>query len=181
MKLSMKQIIYGSLLAAAGVAWAIDAAFFGPPAAAHAAPPAPDSSTNAAAKPNAGEVAVGDGPEHLLTTRLQNWAVEHSTTLGEMSDVFQPPVAIKPVTVVVARPQTQPAEDPAVVFNRQHRLIAIVLDSGGGYALIDGRILRVGQAIGEEKLIGLSRGRARFISGDRMFEVPLTPDVGLDQ
>ena len=180
MKLSKKQIMYGSVLAAAGVAWAIDAAFFGPPAAAGAAQTTTDGSVAAATKQVAGDVAVGDGAEHLLTMRLQKWATDHSASLSDMSDVFQPPVVAKP-SVVQSLPQTQPAEDPALVFNRRHRLIATVLDGAGGYALIDGQVLRVGQAIDGAQLIGLTPRQARFSSADRTFYVQLTSDVASNQ
>jgi hypothetical protein len=182
MKLSKKQVIYGLLLAAAGVAYAIDAAFFGPPAAARANQAAGDASAISAAKPATGEATAVDEPEHALTSRLQKWASDNSTSLADMPDVFQPPVITKPVPVAAVPPP--PPEDPAVAFNRQHRLIAIVLDGEGGYALIDGRVLRIGQLLDGTKLIGLTRQRARFATSDRTFDVPLTPltaDVRVDQ
>ena len=180
MTLSKKQIIYGSVLAVAGIAWVIDAAFFGPPPAAHAANVASDGAAATGTKQGPAEALIVDGPEHLLTTRLQKWAIDHSTPLSEMSDVFQPPAVTKPVVEKLLS-RIQPAEDPALAFNRRHRLLAIVLDGTGGYALIDGRVLRVGQAIDDAKLIGLTRRQARFSAAGRLFDVALTPDVPPDR
>jgi hypothetical protein len=178
MKLSKKQIIYGSVLALAGVAWVIDAAFFGPPTAASAAQSDADPAA-VGAKSVAGQVVVADGSEHLLTMRLQKWSTDHSTELSEIPDVFQPTPKAAPT--VVATPQTRPAEDKALVFNRQHRLIAIVLEGAGGYALIDGRVLRVGQVIDDAELIGLTPRLARFSAQGRLFDMPLTADVSNDR
>jgi hypothetical protein len=179
MKLSKKQIIYGSVLAAAGVAYAIDAAFFGPPAAARAAQVSAEGAATTSSKPIADEIAPLAGPEHLLTSRLQKWATDHSSSLAEMSDVFQPPVVAKP-TVVTSAHQTPP-EDPILAFNRRHRLIAIVLDGSAGYALIDGQVLRIGQTVDGAKLIGLTRRQAQFSNAGRTFDVPLTADVVPDR
>lgn len=179
MKLPKKQIIYGLVLAAAGAAYAIDAAFFGPPSPAHGTPLSPEGTPGGSVKESAGGgVGAADAPEHLLTTRLQKWAANHPSSLSEMPDVFQAPAIAKPILIAAPLPVL---EDPSVLFSRKHRLIAIVLNGDGGYALVDGRVLRVGQSIDGALLIGLTRREARFTSADRTFDMPLTADVHADR
>ena len=175
MKLSKKQMIYGSLLAAAGVAWAIDAAFFETPQIAQGAQAA-NEPASVALKAAAVDVPAGGSSEHLLTTRLQHWGAGRAIAIKELPDVFQRPLVIKPVALQPPA-QTRPASDPAATFRQRHHVIAIVLDSTGGFALIDGNVVRIGQTLDGAKLVHLSRRNASFSSSGILFDVPLTEDV----
>lgn len=175
MKLSRKQIIYGSILTAAGIAWGIDAAFVGPPAPAHGGQLAPEKSEARVPQQETDEKTFPDNSEHVLTARLHTWAARQAKAPDEILDVFQSKSKPKPV-VVTAATETRPA-DPSIAFVRRHRLIAVVLDASGGYALIDGQMLQVGQGIDGARLIGLKRGEARFTTAGQVFSLPLTPDV----
>ena len=181
MPMEKKHKIYAGLVGAALLAWGVDAAFFGPPAApgaaggtATAAPvPAPEAAVTMPVPPP--DVCAKGRDDRWLSGRLRAWAAENPTDPAGVRDVFTPSAAwaeglrAKPAAAAAtAAPGAAAAE-----FSRAHRLTAVVLAAdGGGSAVIDGRLLRVGQSVGGCRLVAVRGGSADLIApGGERFRV----------
>ena len=168
MKISKKQKIYGSVLGAALVAWGVDAMFFESPetpnreAASAAVAPKVEVTPEPAAATAAPVVAQEDS-QQWLGSRLREWSEKNPDATDQVRDIFSPPASWglqKPVA-----PPPSPgkvAED----FRREHHLTAVVLGQSGGSAVIDGRLLHIGQSVGGCRLKAVSSGCADLADPD---------------
>jgi len=184
MRFEKKHKIYAGLVGAALLAWAIDAAFFGP-----AAPAGSPAAASAAASPNAPEPSIVPqqapvaAPEirndKWLSDRLRDWSKNNPIDPAQVRDVFSPPVSwTKPSAPT---PTSLPVATIAQEFTRNHHLSAVVLSTAGGSAaVIDGRLLHVGQTVGGCRLVGVRRGSADLLGPDgQQFRVVIgTEDAG---
>ena len=74
-----------------------------------------------------------------------------------------------------SRPESPPPSAPPAVFASKHKLTAVMMTGQGGSAIVDGKMLRMGQEVGGHKLIGLkASGRAVFQACDGGEEVELS-------
>ena len=163
MKISKKQRIYGGLLGAALVAWGVDAMFFesseSPNREAASAAVVPKG--EAAPEPVSPVVTQEDSGQ-WLGAKLRDWAEKNPDATDQVREIFSPPpswVAQKPVT---PPPSGKAAED----FRREHHLMAVVLGASGGSAVIDGRLLHIGQTVGGCRLKAVSSGCSDLVGPD---------------
>jgi hypothetical protein len=181
MPIQKKHKIYAALVAAALVAWVIDAMFFGPsesstPSAAAAATVArPNAeSAPAAVPPSARPEAFQEHVTQWLGAQLRAWSEKNPDAIDQVHDMFSTPaswVSQRPVPTPPAPGKV--AED----FQREHHLTAVVLGASGGSAVIDGRLLRVGQTVGGCRLTAVSSGCADLVGPDgREFRVLIGPE-----
>ncbi|HEY8749432.1 MAG TPA: hypothetical protein VIM11_15715 [Tepidisphaeraceae bacterium] len=181
MQFQKKHKIYAALVGAALVAWGIDAMFFesapsGPPVASAATqadaigPPAP----SAEAKPT----PKTDGDSKWLAAQLQVWSAKSTFDLESVRDVFATPVSWAPPKMEAVAP-SKSTEKISSDFQRQHHLTAVVLGSSGGSALIDGRLLHIGQSVAGCRLISVSSGCADLSGPDgQTFRIVIGSDDG---
>jgi hypothetical protein len=179
MKIGKKQKIYGSVLGAALVAWGVDAMFFESPetpnrevASAAVAPraqaaPEPVSST-------AVPVVAQEDSNQWLGSRLRDWSEKNPDATNQVRDIFSPPASWIPQKPAAPPPAPgKVAED----FRRDHHLTAVVLGASGGSAVIDGRLLHIGQTVGGCRLKAVSSGCADLLGPDgREFRVLIGPE-----
>ncbi len=181
MKIEKKHKIYAGLVGAALVAWGIDAVFFESSPASNSpvaeaavvatpkSDPAPAGAVSSVAaesrEPNSGQ---------WLGERLSAWSEKNPDAVEKVRDIFSTPASWVPQRA--AAPQPAPvkvAED----FQRDHHLTAVVLGASGGSAVIDGRLLRVGQSVGGCRLKSVSSGCADLLGPDgREFRVLIGPE-----
>jgi hypothetical protein len=183
MRIEKKHKIYAGLVGAALVAWGIDATFFQPPAAnvpAAGAAVAPQGPDVRPALPSA--VSSSDSPadegNKWLATRLRAWSAKNPGAMNDVRDVFSAPGSWAPQKSIPVTAPPQTAEKIVEAFRREHHLTAVILDGSGGSALIDGRLLHVGQSVGGCRLRAVSRGCADWVAPDgREFRVLIGPEA----
>jgi hypothetical protein len=166
MKLQKKHIIYGGILAAALLAWGVDAMFFEPsstssPETAAAASLLP---SNAPSGPSVAATAAKAFEPQWLSRKLRDWSANNLVDPQNVRDAFALPSSWS--WLRSAAPTTAPAARPAEDFGREHHLTAVMVSGKNASALVDGRLLRIGESIGGCRLIEASKGRADFITPD---------------
>lgn len=200
MAIQKKHKIYAGLVGAALAAWGIDAAFFGggpvanPAPASAAVPPAPSPPRGVGVEASRADAQADRRDDAWLAARLRAWAAENPPGASEVRDVFRPSDAWATElqgrrAAPAAAPAPADGASAAAEFARSHRLTAVVLTAsgaaaggGGGSAVIDGRLLRVGQAVGGCTLVGVRAGSADLLSpaGDRFRVVIGAGEAGTD-
>lgn len=170
MKLGKKEAIYGAVLGLAAVAFVIDRICFSPEDAGAATAPASLQKQTAkeatAARPAVAATSSEAIPAGWLAQRLRT-----ATKGPDVSsrDVFAVPACWRPEPKVAAA-RTAPAPEPkpqlfAEAFRREHHLIAVMIESGGGQAFVDGKLISIGTSIDGFRLVSLRRQSARFVRG----------------
>jgi hypothetical protein len=173
MKVSNKIKIYGAVLGLAVGAWGVDAAFFSATpakAVATATPTAAEATTDpavaAAGMSDVVAAATSESetgiPANWISDRLRAWPGSGNLKLAGLRDAFAAPDAwiARQQPAVVA--QSGQAAD---TFQKSHRLAAVLLDGkGGGRALVNGRLLPVGQSIDGYRLASVTKQSATFAS-----------------
>jgi hypothetical protein len=181
MRMEKKHKIYCGLVGAALAAWVVDATCFQPGAAdvpaavAAVAPPAVEA--KGLATPVAqGSDPAGEDTNQWLTARLRAWSARNPDAAEGVRDVFSAPASWVPQKAQQAVAPPKVDEKVAETFAREHHLTAVVLGASGGSALVDGRLLHVGQVLGGCRLKSVSRGCADWVAPDgREFRVFISP------
>jgi len=149
------------------------------PAAAAESPPGPAA---AAPQPSAGPEALtaaaetdpastSDGPASLAS-RLEAAAERFSLDPERLRDGFTP--ASSWLAELTEPPPSEAAEaapepetpSPAEAFRKGHALTAVIMTRSGGSAVVNGRVVRMGQAVDGFTLLRLTRRSAVFASKD---------------
>ena len=190
MKLTKQRIVLLGLLGLAGVAFAVDylilpapAAAPKPAAASSPLPARPIGPGAPAARPASAPPAATAAPASTLADRLRRAGEGLDMDPMNLKDAFVPPESW------LARPQTPagpaaapaaPVADSADQFVHEHKLTSVLIDSDGGIAIVNDKVLRVGQEIDGYRLVRLAPGTALFTSGDgsvnvRLRTVPPSP------
>ena len=121
---------------------------------------------------SSGGSTVATGAEHTavgpdLSVRLR--ALGERMRLDSHSrDLFRAPASWAPKTAVMPLATTAPVADPgspAGEFERSHRLTAVLLSGRQRHAVVDGKMVRPGQAIDGFMLISVTHDTAVFRSG----------------
>jgi len=159
MKVAKKYIAYMTVLGMAGAAWGIDHAFFSPALASAVVVPSPEQPI-AVASAAASSIDAAPASPNWLAERLRS-AAGGSLNAANLRDAFSPSSR----WVAEQRPTLgQREEQIADNFRHAHRVVAVMTDNKGGRALINDRILRVGQAIDGFQLVILDH-RSAYFSG----------------
>jgi hypothetical protein len=125
----------------------------------------------AAATPSATET------DPALAERLEATAERFQLDPEALRDGFIPAQAwleelVEPVPEAAPDP-VEPQASPAEQFAEQHTLTSVILTSGGGSAVIDGKVVPVGQAIDGFTLVRLTRSSAVFAADGAEVELRL--------
>lgn len=167
MRIEKKHKIYAGLIGTALAAWAVDATFLRPDdagprrAAAATAPVQQDSVVIAAPAQHPSEDLSASSK--WLADRLTAWSRQKAAESEFQRDIFSAPQSW---SRQLAAPATQPVNTSAIVFQRDHHIAAVIVNSRGGSILIDGRLVRVGQSVAGCRLVAVAQGRADFVAPD---------------
>lgn len=160
MNLSRNQKRYAGILGACALALVVDRLFLAPGEADAGEPGSPTATTTGAAPVTRDSLPVPAIPRKPLADRFATLAEERSIDLASMPDPFQVPAEWYPDEHGTIDPIVE-LDTPAVEeFRKAHRLNAVMALESGGYAIVDGRRLRIGQEIDGFELMEI---RARSI------------------
>ena len=183
MTLTKKHKLYLALLALAIVGFMVDRLFLSEgvasPKQAKAAPAAPATVAPAvttvqalvASTPAAGK-SEASGDSAIVAERLKALAKTLNLDPAEIRDAFKPAedwTMSAPPPEPAAAPQPKARPD----FARNHKLTAVLLSKGGGSAVVNGKVVEVGQELDWYKLVGLEANSATFQSADDRVELGL--------
>ncbi len=123
-------------------------------------------------------------PAHAATEMSASEAMPLPNVTGRLLRLYQwqvpdlaPPdkdIVLQPV-VLPAIPETPPPEPAAEPlpppnatdrFIHEHKLTSVLIDEDGGIAIVNGKVLRVGEKIDGYRLVRLAPGIAFFTGGD---------------
>ena len=173
MKLSRNQKRYAYVLGACFLALVADRLFLAPSdAEAGETGPVTEAPTNVAPTTRAPRPTT-PAPRKPLADRFDRLAEEYEIDLVSLSDPFQVPTEWLPET-----PDPHPGpiiepDDPDVkTFRENHRLNAVMALESGGYAIVDGRRLRMGQEIDGFRLTEI-RSRSIVLESEALQRVEL--------
>ena len=191
MKLTKRGIVLLGLLGLAAVAIVVDRLVQSAPAAAPQ-PAAASSPVSGAAHPAPARPATPTATGTPAATAVQASAIaDRLRRAGEgldmdpmnLRDAFVPPeswLARPPTPEGHAAAPAAPVADSADRFVREHKLTSVLIDADGGIAVVNDKVLRVGQEIDGYRLVRLAPGTALFTGGDggasvRLRTVPPSP------
>lgn len=175
MKVSKKQKIYAAVLGVGLCAFGADRLFSGPDAAL-ASPEFPKMPhAKLAALPAAADETLSATAN--VADHLQAYADEQHLSLSSVNNAFKPGTAwagptSKDKQNVEDRPKVDEAALKAQAFKENHKLMAVVVSQHGG-AVVNGRLLRVGQAIDGFRLLSVTKHSAQFKAGSVKVELAL--------
>jgi hypothetical protein len=116
--------------------------------------------------------AASRGP--TLAARLEHIGKEHRLDPMCIDDAFRPSLAWPKPASPAASDRPKAAEvDPTQAFLKAHRLMAVVQNTTGGAAIVNGRTLTVGMEIDGFKLVRITRRSATFEREGRSIELTL--------
>ena len=180
MKLTKERKVYLGILAVGLVALVADRVFLGgggvPPSSAEAAAtplvigpiaqlPQARAPGTASAWPKQPNVSIAD--------RLAAVATTEGINTSEVKDAFGPSAAwLAQLRPSADRPSGLPL-DLAEAFCQRHRLTAVMVQGGGGKAIVDDKCLAVGEKIDGFALVAVEHNSAVFACGDRRAELKL--------
>lgn len=175
MAISKQHKIYIGVVSVAVIGLVLDRTLFTPADA--VATSMDEYTVDASAEPPAENTARALlAAEHSLANRLKSVSASRSADPHHVSDIFTSPWANSAEGVVspVAAPSA------AAEFRQRHRLTALMGADGGGYAVIDGKCLRIGQSIDGCVLTAVTTRTAMFHveSSGEQFEYVLPVDSG---
>lgn len=136
------------------------------PAGASPAAAAPAKAAGAPAASVPGAVRIP------LAERLKALALEDRDPTA-IREAFAPSAAWL-ASLEVAKPGGVPRPDSAVDFSRQHKLTSILRRGSAGSAIVDGKVVEIGEQVDGYRLIGLTADSAVFQSPRQQKEVKLT-------
>ncbi len=178
MKLTVKHKVYGAVLVVGVIGVTVDQVFILPEqAAADRISPELD----AIVRPPAADAGPAGIPATPISTaraaiadRLEAVAAARDFDLDRVPNAFLPPKS----WVVVETPDPWRAiRASAETFDLTHVLTAVMAADDGGYAIIDGRTLFIGQVLDGFELIAVSR-RSAVLEADGMRVELMLPDQG---
>jgi hypothetical protein len=183
MKLSKKHTVYIAI-GALGLGWLALDRVIGSPQQADAAATAEALLVAPSASPATKPAGNAAPPEIQVADHLLELAREQNCDVAATKDAFEAPPAWAPVRSV-----EPPANDRAVavksaaVFAQKHRLISVVVNGKRTEAMIDGRLLHVGDELDGYRLTSISKENAMLQSsgGTRVelrFHKDLSDDAG---
>lgn len=162
MKLSRQHKIFGGILGVAVLGLIADRALIQPNQAVaddladeFAAPQGEENGES-------GFIAGASFKTESIAVRLNRLAEKTQANPLEVRDVFAPSWAadiLDPVADSVVEPTT-----PEIPFDKRHRLTAVMGAGGGGSAIVDGKCLRIGQALDGMTLVSVGDRVATFES-----------------
>jgi hypothetical protein len=103
-------------------------------------------------------------PHHRLTQRLDE--LDHEGDTSPIADVFVVPADWHAVPPAEVQTPVGPAAGPSAAerFSRAHTLQAVVLpDRGAAAAIINGRVVRLGDEVAGYRLMRVEPGTAMFV------------------
>jgi hypothetical protein len=109
----------------------------------------------------------------MLALRLEEVARAQELDVRTIRDAFVPPaswVGAQRVAVVEDHP------DAVREFTSRHKLTAVMKQTGGGVAIIEGRTVTVGQSIGGFRLVVVKDRSAVLRRGNQRVELRLPED-----
>jgi hypothetical protein len=173
MKVPTKFIAYGVVgLAAAGYFFYDRATAPAAPAVAVAASPS-RATARRAALPAAAADAANEPSETVIADRLRAAAQVAGMDAAPLRDAFATPAnwtsAAAPVAAVVQPASVSAADE----FRHAHRLSAVLISGKTGQAVVDGKIVKLGDSLDGSKLVAIGRLFARFTVGGDKVELPL--------
>jgi hypothetical protein len=165
MKLTRERKIFGAVLVVALGVFGYDQLFGSSPSTADASASANTlllASISPSNKP--ARISASAAEEISLASRLTTLALKTGTTApNAIRDVFQPAEIWLPKTVV-ARVSTVSSADK---FVRDHKLSTVSINAtGGGVAVVDGKLLHIGGRIDGYQLVAINQQNAIFQSSD---------------
>ncbi len=180
MKLTRERKVYVAVLSAAGAIWGIDRVLLsGGPQGAHAGvieqPAAAIVPTEKAARASgevpsreraAASTSAADRTAHpTLASRLETLSrkLNEKDPLSGASGLFEEPAWARPAVVEKA-PAADSALDDAE-FLASHDLTALLTVEGKPMAIINGKLLKLGESIGGYRLVEIQRDAAHFENG----------------
>ena len=108
--------------------------------------------------------AVGynpDAPRYAMARLLRQYAAQHPVTPETMPDALQPPPAW--LAELTARPvESSPEKTAGQLFQDKHRLSSVVYSHSQATAIVDGRVLRVGDRLDDFQLVSIGPASAVF-------------------
>ncbi len=164
MTLSAKHKVYGAVLVVGVIAVTVDRVLILPDEAAADRPP---SAHYAVTPPSTTAVAsVSDNPPSSVSTvqaviadRLEQLAASRGFDLQRVPNAFVPPTSWE----VAETPESLPAGRVAAeTFMLTHVLTGVMAAGDGGYAIIDGKTLFIGQVLDGFELLSVSDRSAVF-------------------
>jgi len=187
MSLTRSRKIVLVILAVAAIALLVDRLVLAPsatgPKHARAAPTSGAGPTgNKAASAPDSPASPGADTRPRLADRLQTLGEQFEMDPDDLRDGFIPADAWleelveKEVEAPPPPPEpevSEPQVSAATQFAEQHTLTSVILTSSGGSAVIDGKVVPVGQAIDGFRLIRLTHSSAVFEAGDETVELRL--------
>lgn len=180
MAITRKRIVYGSVLALAAGAFLWDRAASGPPAPTAAIAAAEPHARGKATPPTPTIAAVA--ARTGLSQRLQELAQAHHLDAGAVENAFglSP---LWPRKDDATNAATKPSDESVLAdaFVKRHKLDAVMVRTRGGYAMLDGKGIVVGQSIDKFRLIAVTKTTATFAHGETRVELRLAPDSKLVQ
>jgi hypothetical protein len=170
MKVSLERKVLIGALGLGALAFVLDRTVFS--AGGDAAEPASAADASAyVVKPSAGPQALAKvipGNETRTSSLAGRLRASSSARLGayELRDAFMPSPAWQPAAVL-----EEPAARSTAQFAARHHLNGVLASSGersssGGHALVDGKIIAVGQLVDGFRLVSVSHRSAAFESAD---------------
>ncbi len=180
MKLSMARKVYLAILAAAAAALLADRLLVGydetPEQARASVGPSRPGAPAAAERPTSSPVgAAGPSGPASLADRLKKAAGEAGLDPDSAADAFAPS------ELWLAQPEEAQAgknlPTPGEVFATGHRLSSVVLAGEGGWAIVNGKIVRLGERIDGFDLVELTRSSAVFQAGQERVELKLPAEA----
>ena len=157
MAISRRQKVCICLFALAVAALMIDRVVLSP------ADTGPDQALVDQASPPSGRPAApADKPAKprcpSLVTRLKALSEADGTDVSPGRDAFAMPEAL--LTEMLPARSARPAQSETTTPESDYRLMAVMVDTNGGYAIIDGKCLLVGQEVNGLKLISVAEDSA---------------------
>jgi len=184
MRLKSKHKLYGTILGLCGLALLADKAFFGPSEASAESSPedllvVPDDSDSLSSMPQNGADAT---TAIMNATAAQLNEVASSRPLltrMEFRDAFTPDPSWAPPKTV----EDVVIDDgsPADVFRLSHELQAVMAGAGGGYAIVNGQGLHIGQTLDGYELVRIDEDAVVFRAEGLLVELVLQRTTGNDQ
>ncbi|MHC4427918.1 MAG: hypothetical protein ACYS0D_04850 [Planctomycetota bacterium] len=179
MKVTVKHKIAGALCVLGLVAVGVDRVFFLPGPA--AADRLPSQHYAAVERPSSSDETPEVAPVGSITTaraaiadRLDTVAQRRGFDLDRVPNAFAPP---KSWLVEEVRPSSPSSRVTAEMFEARHVLTGVMAAGDGGYAIIDGRTLFIGQELDGFELISVSERSAVLVSDGERTELML-PEGG---
>jgi hypothetical protein len=150
MKITTKQKIYGVVLTLGVAAFIIDRAYF-TPSSAIASPPKAETSNHTDRNSDPQTLDPSTTSESLIAAKLRSIS---PLDWDHLADAFSP----RWMNINLPGGHSE--------FAMKHKLTAVLASHGGGGAIVNGALVRVGQSIDGFTLIAVDRQGAIFASGN---------------